>query len=65
VIHVTYDGDTYWLECFADDPDAENGRIVHPISAGDPWGDLVAKVAAHRAEHGCGSETAPAGEGSG
>jgi hypothetical protein len=24
-IYVTYDGDTYWLACFADDPDADDG----------------------------------------
>ena len=55
-IFVTYDGDTYWLECFADDPDAETGASVHPIDAGDKWPDLAAKVAAHQAEHGCGPD---------
>jgi hypothetical protein len=53
MIHVTYDGDTHWLQCFADDPDAEHGEIIHPIDAGDSWDEMAAKVAAHRAEHGC------------
>jgi hypothetical protein len=39
------------LECFADGEIAA-GQVIHPISAGDPWDDLVAKVAAHRAERG-------------
>ena len=54
-IFVSYDGDTHWLACFADDPDAEHGIPVHPIDAGDDWVTLEAKVAAHQAEHGCGS----------
>ena len=36
-IFVTYDGDTYWLACFADDPDDEHGDSLHPIDAGDTW----------------------------
>lgn len=52
-IFVTYDGDTYWLACFADDPDDEHGDSLHPIDAGDTWDDLVAKVNAHLAVHGC------------
>ena len=56
-VFVTYDGDTYWLQCFADDPDAEHGDPIHPIDAGDNWDELVAKVTAHQAEHGCGQVT--------
>ena len=56
-IFVTYDGDTHWLECFANDPDAEDGDIVCPVGAGDGWGDLAARVAAHQAEHGCRAAT--------
>lgn len=52
-IFVTYDGDTYWLECFADDPDAEHGEPIFPIDAGDNWAELQAEVAAHQASHGC------------
>ena len=55
-IFVTYDGDTYWLECFADDPGASRGAPVHPIDTGDEWPDLAAKVAAHQTEHGCGTD---------
>jgi hypothetical protein len=51
-IFVTCNGG-YWLQCFADDPDAEKGAIVYPLDAGDNWDTLVAKVAEHRAEHGC------------
>lgn len=53
-IHVTYDGDTYWLECFAGDHEAEHGQIIHPIDAGDAWDTLAEKVAIHQAQHGCG-----------
>lgn len=47
-IFVTYDGDTYWLACFAADPDAEHGYPIHPIDAGDTWPELLAQVASHR-----------------
>lgn len=56
-IFVTYDGDAHWLECFANDQDAEHGDIVCPVGAGDGWGDLAARVAAHQAEHGCRAAT--------
>lgn len=56
-VAVTFDGDAHWLECFADDPDAEDGAIVCPVGAGDTWDVLATRVAAHHAEHGCaGSE---------
>jgi hypothetical protein len=53
-IHVTTDGDTHWLECFADDPDAEHGTVVAPVEPGDAWNDLGVKVRAHEAGHRCG-----------
>ena len=56
-IHVTYDGDTHWLEC--GDSDAE-GEVIHPIEAGDSWETLVRKVAVHQAQHGCAPEPEPA-----
>lgn len=52
-IHVTYDGDTHWLECFADDPNAEHGDIIGTLDAGDKWDDLCALVFVHQSEHGC------------
>lgn len=52
-IHVTYDGDTHWLECFADYPDAESGALIGSINAGDSWWDLAKKVDSHIVEHGC------------
>ena len=51
-IYVTGDGYLY-LECFADDPDAEKGVIIAELAAGDRFDDLAAKVAAHITEHGC------------
>lgn len=53
LIAVTYDGDTYWLECFEDDPDAEHGEIICPIDAGDKFFDLAAQVDRHIVNHGC------------
>lgn len=58
-IHVTYDGDTYWLQCFSDDPSAEMGVIVDPIDIGDSWITLAEKVAEHQAQHGCAPEPEP------
>jgi exosome complex RNA-binding protein Rrp4 len=52
-IYVTTDG-YLWLECFADDQEAEHGAVITELDAGDHWDDLVAKVQAHIAEHGCG-----------
>ncbi len=52
-IHVTTDGDTLWLECFADDPDAEDGAIIRPVEPGDSWWDLAEAVDRHIVEHGC------------
>ena len=52
-VAVTFDGDTHWLECFADDLDAEDGDLVAQVDAGTHWDELLAKVAAHQAEHGC------------
>jgi hypothetical protein len=50
-ISVTTDGDTLWLECFAEDPDAETGAIVCPVEPGDSWESLAARVADHRGLH--------------
>lgn len=61
-VFVTDDGDTLWLECFAEDPDAEHGQIIHPISAGDDWDSLAQKVAAHEAEHGCAAPRSKRGD---
>lgn len=55
-IFVTFDGDTHWLECFAEDQDAEHGEVLRPLDAGDTWEELLAAVAAHRTEHGCSQE---------
>lgn len=52
-IHVTTDGDTLWLYCFADDPDAERGDLICPVEPGDSWQDLAKAVDAHIIEHGC------------
>lgn len=49
-IHITTDGDTHWVECFAAHPDAEHGEPIHPISPGDRWDDVAAKVSAHNCE---------------
>lgn len=46
-IAVTYDGDTYWLACFAAKPDSDLGDTIHPIDAGDTWDTLAAKARAH------------------
>jgi len=53
-IYVTFDGDSHWLECFAADPDADDGQIVAPVGSGDKWDVLAARVSAHCTEHGCG-----------
>lgn len=53
VIAVTTDGDTLWLECFEDDPDADNGALICLIEPGSQWFELAAKVDAHIVEHGC------------
>ena len=58
-IHVTSNGG-YWLECFADNQDAEHGDAFAVVDPGDRWDVLAAKVAAHEAEHGCG--TVPAAD---
>jgi hypothetical protein len=55
-VYVTYDGDTHWLACFKDEPDSESGDVIHPISPGDSWDTLTAKVREHRAEHGCAAQ---------
>ncbi len=47
-VFVTTDGGTHWLECFARDINAEHGYPIHPISPGDAWPELVAKVTGHR-----------------
>jgi hypothetical protein len=52
-IKVTTDGAAQWLECFADDPEAEEGRLVVQVEPGDSWDTLGTFVAAHQAEHGC------------
>ena len=52
-VHVTTDGDTLWLECFADDPDADRGKIIRPVEPGDSWWDLAEAVDRHITEHGC------------
>ena len=55
-VYVTLaDGSYLWLECFADDEEAEHGSVIQQLDAGDKWDDLVTKVAAHVAEHGCGA----------
>jgi hypothetical protein len=59
-IHVTYDGDTHWLQCFSDDPGREKGVIVDPIDIGDSWATLAEKVAEHQAQHGCAPKPEPA-----
>jgi hypothetical protein len=53
LIVFTTDGDTLWLECFADDPDAEDGKLIALAEPGTKWFDLAAKVDAHIVEHGC------------
>jgi hypothetical protein len=55
-IHFTENG-AMFLQCFADDPDADSGQIIDPVDPGDSWDTLAAKVREHQAEHGC----APAG----
>lgn len=55
-LHYTTDGDTLWLECFRDDPDAENGVIISAIEPGTSWAEVEALVAQHKAEHGSGEE---------
>jgi hypothetical protein len=46
-VNVAYDGDTYWLACFGENPDSEHGDPIHPIDAGDTWLTLAAKVDNH------------------
>jgi hypothetical protein len=55
-LHITTDGDTLWLKCFADDPDAEDGPIVCMVEPGDEWDVMAAQVASHQDGHGCGSK---------
>jgi hypothetical protein len=52
-IAFTTDGDTLWLECFADDPDAERGQIIGIAEPGTKWFELAAEVDQHIIEHGC------------
>jgi hypothetical protein len=52
-IHVTTDGDTLWLYCFADDPDAERGELIRAVEPGDSWWDLAEAVDQHIVAHGC------------
>lgn len=52
-IRVNYDGDTYWLQCFTNAPNAEKGDIICQVDAGDSWGILAENVAEHQARHGC------------
>lgn len=52
-IIVDYDGDAYWLSCFAVDRDAELGERIHTIAAGDTWPTLAAAVRDHLTRDGC------------
>jgi len=61
-IHFTSDGDTMWLKCFTDDPDAEDGQIIDPVDVGDSWDAFAAKVREHQAAHGCGDPGAVTAE---
>lgn len=56
LIYVTTDGDTLWVKCFADDPDADDGEIITLVEPGSKWDDLAAAVAGHQAAHACGTE---------
>lgn len=58
LIAVTAPDGYLWLQCFADDPDADDGETIVQVEAGDSWDGLMAHVAAHVAGHGCG-EAAP------
>lgn len=59
-IFYTRDG-AGWLQCFADDLDAEHGEIVCPCDEGDSWDVLAARVAEHQAAHGCARKDNPNG----
>lgn len=52
-VHITTDGDTQWLECFADDPSAEHGALICPVEPGGSWWELADKVDRHVTAHGC------------
>lgn len=52
-ICVVTDGDTLWLQCFADDPDAERGQIICPLDPGTAWPAILRDVMRHQAGHGC------------
>jgi hypothetical protein len=50
---VSTDGATTSLQCYADDPDAEDGQFITFVDLGDKWDDMAAKVTEHQAAHGC------------
>lgn len=47
-VFITSDGDTLWIECYAQDPDADRGHPIRAVEPGDSWDDLAAAVHAHQ-----------------
>lgn len=46
-VFITTDGDTLWLECFAQG-DGDKGHQIRPVEPGDTWDELAAAVQAHQ-----------------